>query len=136
MQPSDLGACTPWCAVQYAMLPIMSVIFLLDFTCALWIKHLRLMRHLFSIKKLFMNIVPVTISYVDFSFFLFITRGVGGLVGRGCCLLSKREKNEQEREKKRLLTFLAYKQSLTEKPPHHNYAVKKIDILQHAVLLG
>lgn len=64
-------------------------------------KHLRLMRHLFSIKKLFMNIVPVTISYVDFSFFLCTTRGVGGLVARGCCLLSKREKNEQEREKKK-----------------------------------
>ena len=78
MQPSDLGACTSWCAEQYAMLPIMSVIILLDFTCALWLKHLRLMRHLFSIKKLFMNIVPVTISYVDFSFFLCSTSRVGG----------------------------------------------------------
>ena len=62
----------------------------------------------------------------------------GGRVGRERTLFieQKGEELTGEGKKKKLLTFLAYKQSLTEKPPHHNYAVKKIDILQHAVMFG
>lgn len=78
------------------MLPIMSVIILPDFTCALWLKHLRLMRHLFSIKKLFMNIVSLTISFVDFSFFLTITKRAG--VGGGEGMLFLEQKGEEQKK--------------------------------------
>lgn len=71
----------------------MSVIILPDFTCALWLKYLRLMRHLFSIKKLFMNIVSLTISFVDFSFFLSIAKRVG--VGEMMFLEQKGEEQKK-----------------------------------------
>lgn len=76
------------------MHPIMSVIILPDFSCAGWLKHLRLMRHLFLIKKLFMNTVPLTISFVDFSFFLSITKGEGA---KGMMFLE--QKGEERTEK-------------------------------------
>lgn len=73
----------------------MSLIILPDFSCARWLKHLRLMRHLFSIKKLFMNIVPLTTSFVDFSFFLSITKGEGGAEG----MMFLEQKREERTEK-------------------------------------
>ena len=87
------------------MLPIMSVIILPDFTCALWLKHLRLMRHLFSIKKLFMNIVSLTISFADFSFRLAFTKGAGVGVGEGIMFLEQKG----EGQKKMICNFLAFK---------------------------
>lgn len=43
------------------------------------VEALRLMKHLFSIKKLFMNTVPLTVIYVDFSFSL-LQKGKGVFV--------------------------------------------------------
>lgn len=61
----------------------------------------------------------------------------GGRAGSEGMLFIEQKGEEWTGEgKEKDLTFLAYKQSLTEKPPHHNYAVKKIDILQRAVLFG
>lgn len=47
-----------------------------------------------------MNTVPLTVSHVDFFFFLSITKGEG-------CLLNKRKRKEQ---RKMICDFLVYKQ--------------------------
>lgn len=126
LAPCDLQACTSWDVVQHVRLPIMSLITLPDFACALWLKHWRLMRHLFSIKKLFMNTVKLTVSYVDSSP---LQKGE-----RQDCVYCANERGKKR--EKWFVTFKPVRSTLTERLPHLSYDVNIIDSQKCVVLCG